>query len=112
VAAGLRLLPEGNDLADRLSLPVEGSVETILRGSSAPELALSLDWLAQARGFPARARLILRKLGPPAGVMRGRSQLARRGRPGLAFAYLLQPAWLSWHAIPALRAWRVLEVDL
>jgi len=104
-AAGLRLVPAGDDLASRLGLPVETSVEVLLRASSAPELALSLDWLLQARGFRARSRLILRKLCPPASVLRGRSELARRGRLGLAASYLLQPLWLSWHAIPALRAW-------
>lgn len=106
-AAGLRLLAEGADLAARLALPVETSVETILRATSAPELALSLDWLLQASGFRVKARLIVRKLVPLPGVMRGRSRLARRGRLGLAAAYGLQPVWLAWHAAPALRAWSV-----
>jgi hypothetical protein len=104
-AAGLRLLPDGDRLAERLELPAASSVEAILRASSAPELALSLDWLVRTPGFRARSRLIGRKLVPPVSVLRGRSELARRGTPGLGAAYLLQPFWLSRQAVPALRAW-------
>jgi hypothetical protein len=105
LAAGLRLSPEGSRLAADLGLPVEASVETILRASSAPELALSLDWLMRAPGLRARARLIARKFAPPPCVMRARSRLARRGRVGFAAAYLVHPFGLAWRAGPALYAW-------
>jgi Uncharacterised nucleotidyltransferase len=105
LAAGLRLLPEGGLLADRQGLPVAASVETILRSSSAPELALSLDWLTRAPGLRAKVRLIARRIVPPVSVLRGRSRLARRGTIMLVAAYAIQPFWLAWHAVPALRAW-------
>ena len=104
-AVGLRLLPEGARVADTLELPDESTTELRLRASSAPELALSLDWLVQAPTFRARARLVWRRLAPPPGVMRARSNLARRGPLGLAAAYAVNPVMLCWHGIPALRAW-------
>jgi hypothetical protein len=103
--AGLRLTDAGARLAERLELPSASSVETILRAGSAPELALSLDWLVRTQGVRPRLRLILRKLFPPVSVLRGRSTLARRSGPGLGAAYLLQPFWLSRQAVPAVRAW-------
>jgi len=104
-ASGLDLLPEGRLLARTLELPDTGTVETRLRASSAPELALSFDWLVRTSGFRARARLVWRRLAPPAGVMKARSSLARRGPAGLAAAYVLNPPRLAWRAVPALRAW-------
>jgi hypothetical protein len=104
-SAGLRLFPPGSEVATRLELPLADSVETVLRASSAPELALSLDWLVNAPGVRTRARLVGRKLAPPAGVMKARSQLARRGPVGLAAAYVVNPVQLTWRAAPALRAW-------
>ncbi|MBA3841362.1 MAG: nucleotidyltransferase family protein [Actinobacteria bacterium] len=104
--AGLRLTSDGARIADDLDLPLAQSVEAILRADSAPELALSLDWLIQTRGLRARTRLVGRKLVPPASVLRGRSSLARRGAPGLGAAYLMQPLLLASRALPAVRAWR------
>jgi hypothetical protein len=104
-AAGLRLLPEGSGLAATLALPEETTTELRLRAGSAPELALSFDWLVRAPTFRARARLVARKLAPPVGVMRSRSELARRGSVGLAAAYAVNPVALAWRGIPALRVW-------
>jgi hypothetical protein len=105
LASGLRLLPPGRELADVLGLPVPRSIETILRAHSAPELALSLDWLLQTRGWRARAILVVRKLAPPRRVLQARSSLARRGAAGLVLAYVLQPAQVAARAAPAIRAW-------
>jgi hypothetical protein len=104
--AGLRLTPHGTRIANELKLPHAQSVEAILRADSAPELALSLEWLIQTRGVRARARLVGRRLVPPHSVLRGRSSLARRGAWGLGAAYLLQPLILASRAVPAVRAWR------
>lgn len=104
-AAGLGLFGEGRYQAERLGLPVVTSIETILRANSAPELALSLDWLLRARGFRVRCRLIARRLAPLPSILRGRSRLARSGTAGLVTAYALQPVWLAGHAVPAMRAW-------
>jgi hypothetical protein len=104
-AAGLRLTDDGARLAERLALPFTSSVESILRSGSAPELALSFDWLLRTQGTRARAQLVLRRLAPRPSVLRGRSSLARRGVAGLGLAYLLQPLRLSVQSVPALRAW-------
>jgi hypothetical protein len=105
-SAGLRLLVPGRELADALRVPASPpSVETILRANSAPELALSLDWLIQSRGARARAILVARKLVPPRRVLKARSPLARRGPAGLALAYILQPLDVAARGAPAIRAW-------
>ena len=105
-AAGLRLSPIGRAVAADLRMPAVESVEVALRASSAPELALSLDWLVRTRGLSPRARLVIRKLAPSPGVLKARSSLARRGWIGLLSAYAVRPIWLVWHGIPAFRAWR------
>jgi hypothetical protein len=105
LSSGLRLLPAGAELASELGLPVADSVEAVLRAGSAPELALSFDWLVNAPSSRARARLIARKLVPPAGVLKARSPLARRGPAGLVVAYAVNPFVLAWRGGPALRAW-------
>lgn len=106
LAAGLGLTDQGEQLVQTLGLQAPRSIDSILRASSAPELALSLDWLFNARGVRVRARLIMRRLVPRPSVLRGRSPLARHGLLGLAMAYILQPWWLSRSALPAVRAWR------
>jgi hypothetical protein len=103
--SGLNLAPDGSLLAAALELPDASTVETRLRASSAPELALSFDWLVRAPSFRVRTRLVWRRLAPPAGVMKARSSLARRGSVGLVAAYVLNPVRLAWQAAPALRAW-------
>jgi hypothetical protein len=105
-ATGLRLLPQGCEVASRLELPVDRSTETILRASSPPPMALGFDWLAAMPGLGAKARLVATKIVPDAAFMRAWSPLARRGRAGLVAAYGWRLVWLVWHAGPGLRAWR------
>jgi hypothetical protein len=105
-AIGLRLLPAGAALANRLALPHDASVETALLARSAPPMALGYEWLASTPGRMAKARLVGRKLFPPANFMRAWSPLARRGNLGLAGAYAIRVTWLAQHAIPGLIAWR------
>ncbi len=106
-AAGLRLLPEGVQLADSLELPTEASAEVILRASGAPPMALGFEWLAQTPGLRAKLRLIAGKTVPDAEFMRAWSPLARGGsRLGLAAAYAWRPIWLLLHAARGFRAWR------
>jgi hypothetical protein len=104
-AAGLRLLPAGAALAERLALPDTASAEVILRAGSAPPMALGFEWLSRVPGFRARTRLVAGKLVPDVQFMRAWSPLARRGRVGLAAAYGFRVAWLAWHAIPGFIAW-------
>jgi hypothetical protein len=105
-AAGLSLVPAGRELLARLGLPAKGSVESVLRAASAPPLALGLEWLARAPSPGARVRFVVRKIIPPPSFMRIWSPLARRGRAGLAAAYVWRSVWLLLKAGPALRAWR------
>jgi hypothetical protein len=105
-AAGLRLLPEGREVAKRLRLPDDITTEIALRASTAPPTALGFDWLAQKRGARAKTHFLLRKLVPPIDFMRAWSSLARNGTwMGLVVAYVWRPIWLMLHAGPGLRAW-------
>jgi hypothetical protein len=103
---GLRLLDEGRELADRLMVPADTSVEADLLATSPPPAAMGIEHLAQAKGGRARAGILLRKLVPTARFMRAWSPLARRGRLGLAAAYLGRPFWLVAQAPRGFLAWR------
>jgi hypothetical protein len=105
-ATGLRLVPSGRALADRLDLTRTSSIETALRARTAPAPALGLHRLATTPGLPRKAALVAAELFPPAPFMRGSSALARKGRAGLALAYLWRPAWLVLRLGPAFVAWR------
>jgi hypothetical protein len=105
-AAGLRLLPAGSRIADELALPAERSVQTALLAGPPVPGALGWNDLALTRGRMAQVRLAARKLVPTPRFMRAWSPLARRGRVGLAVAYVARPAWVLWHAVPGLLAWR------
>ncbi|MDQ3608371.1 MAG: nucleotidyltransferase family protein [Actinomycetota bacterium] len=102
---GLRLLPEGRELASWLELPPARSADASLRVDSIP-LALAFEHLAMTAGFWARISLVLRELFPTPAFMRWWSPLARRGWLGLALAYCWRPAWLVVQAGPGFLAWR------
>jgi hypothetical protein len=101
-SAGLRLLPGGAEVAPAVRLPVE----VALRAGGAPPLALGLDWLARRPGVRAKAALAAHVLAPPPGALRTWRVLARRGRRGLAAAYVSHPFWLARHSVPSLLALR------
>jgi hypothetical protein len=107
LAAGLRLVvPSGVDLAETLGLTAEAPPDVAIRAhQGAPPLAVGIGWLLSTPGRRGKLRLVARKLFPPAGYLRAWTPLARRGRIGLAAAYLWRPLWAMWHAVPALRAW-------
>ena len=105
-AFGLRLLPEGQRLADDLRLPNRPSVETILRSEAAPPTALGFDWLSRTPGIAAKARLIVGKIFPDRAFMRVWFPPARRGGlPALALGYAWRPIWLVLHAPAGVRSW-------
>jgi hypothetical protein len=106
LAAGLRVLPEGSALAERLGLAEDLPVDVALRASGAPPLALGLEWLSRTSGLRAKAALVAHVVLPPAGALRSWRMLARKGRLGLLAAYLSQPFWLARHTLPSLRALR------
>lgn len=100
---GLRLIPAGRALADQKGLSSHATLETKLIAASAPPGALALEWLRHA-GWRWRIAFIARKFALPADAMRALYPLARRGRAGLAGAYLLRPIWLLRRLPRAYRA--------
>lgn len=105
-AAGLRLVPAGAALADRLALPLDVPVDVRLKAAGAPPLAVGLDWLLRTRGLRARLALVARTALPPPSALRLWRPLARRGTSGLVAAYASHPFWLARHAVPSIRALR------
>jgi hypothetical protein len=105
-AAGLRLVPEGAALADRLGLPAVGSVEVALRATTPPPVALGLEQLARAHGIRSRAAIVWRKLVPPREFMVHWHPPAAESRTKLALAYGRRPFWLLRNAPRGFRAWR------
>jgi len=69
-------------------------------------VALGFEQLARAGGPAARAKLIARKVVPPATFMRRWYPQAADSRRRLALAYLWRPLWLLRHAPAGFRAWR------
>jgi len=105
-AAGLGRLPAGAELAAALELTPERSVEAALLAGSAPYSAWTVDRLSKASGLRAKLRILLPRLLPGPEFMRVWYPVARRGRAGLALAYLRRLAWLFTAAPRALLAWR------
>ena len=106
LAAGLRLLEEGDALAIRLGLPTTRSVDVALRASTPPPVALGFEQLARAQGIRGRARILWRKLVPPREFIRHWDPRAAESRAALALAYARRPFWLLRRAPEGLRAWR------
>lgn len=105
LAAGLRLLPEGAAVAERLRLSHDTDRVTALRAASAHSTAIGFARLAATPGVRAKLALAARKLVPTPAFMRHWSRLARRGRSGLVLAYLWRPVWLLFRLVPAGVAW-------
>jgi hypothetical protein len=108
-AAGLRLVPAGQALADELHLPNERTPLVALRSEEGgpPALAVGIDWLLNEKNFRRRAHVVAHKLFPPREYLRASSSLARRGTAGLYAAYTIRPFSMATRAIPAARAvWR------
>jgi putative nucleotidyltransferase-like protein len=105
-AAGLRLHPEGEAVANSIGLPRTRSVETELSATGAPPMALMFEWLGQLEGLRPKAIFLAREIFPPPRFMRVASRLAQRGHGGLAVAYVWRPFSLLWRVPRALAAWR------
>lgn len=105
-AAGLRLTAAGDALGDRLGLSRPATVELWLKNHSTSYGAWVLDRFTQTKSVRGRLRICLQVAAPPPVVMRSSFALARRGRGGLALAYLLRPLRLVAQAGPAVRVWR------
>ncbi len=106
-ATGLRLVPQGAELAARLSLAETQSVNVALHASSPPPIALGFEQLARAASVREFLTIIARKAVPPPGFVRHWWPPAARNRRMLALAYLYRPLWLLRHAPRGARAWLV-----
>jgi hypothetical protein len=105
-AAGLRLIPAGAELAERLGLPDEqGSRLTRLSAMTAPETAIGIERLIGTHGVMPRLRLLGREMLPSPAFMRVWHPLGRRGYGGLACVYLWRPFWLAANLPRGIRAW-------
>jgi Uncharacterised nucleotidyltransferase len=107
--AGLRLLPEGEDLARRLDLDEVRSLQYELRRGEDSMIAEELYALIFADvGIRRKLAIAASDLFPRPGYMRWWSSLARRGQLGLASAYLWRPIWVIGQAPGAIHTlWRI-----
>jgi hypothetical protein len=105
LAAGLRLSWRGAELAGRLQLPADGSVETRLRASSPPPVALGIEQLAQAENLRARLEILVLKLFPPPAFIRHWDPVGSDTRLGMLRSCLRRPFWLMRRAPAGIRAW-------
>jgi hypothetical protein len=109
-AVGLGLVPAGEELAGRLGLRRNASVEVHLISEGAPPVSRGFLRLAAAPSLSARLAILITKLVPSPFFMRNTSELARRGRIGLFAAYVLRPFSLcaqtpaAWRAVRDARA--------
>jgi Uncharacterised nucleotidyltransferase len=104
-AAGLRTLPEGFALAERLNLTEKQSPRIALSASYAPPLSLGFLRLEELSTVREKGAFIWHKVFPPVAFMRASQPLARQGRLGLAAAYVSRPLWLLKRAGPGFLAW-------
>ena len=108
-SVGLRLTEDGRLLAEQLELPDETPLDVALWASSPPPMTAGFEWLSTIPSPGRKAWFVARKIVPPPEWMRAWQPLARRGKIGLAAAYVWRPVWLVTHAPPAYRAWRRLR---
>lgn len=107
--AGLRLTAAGRRMAMMIGAapvasPGEGAARAELRLAGTP---MAEGFLELAATDPAdRMALVLGVVAPRPAFMRWWTPLARRGRRGLAAAYVWRSLWLFWRAIPGYLAWR------
>lgn len=104
-ATGLRMLPPGRELTERLGVEGAGSVDSLLRVAQVP-LAHGFEELVTTPGLRGKLALLRGELFPNPAFMRWWSPLAARGRLGLAAAYAWRPLYLALKAGPGLVAWR------
>jgi hypothetical protein len=104
-AAGLEMLPQGRELAARLGLTAERSVETAMFAESVPYSSWTVNRLANTPGFMPKLRIALRRVFPEPDFMRAWYPIARRGRLGLALSYPRRIVWLVKATGPAVAGW-------
>jgi Uncharacterised nucleotidyltransferase len=91
--AGLRLVPSGARLADRLGLPAGSSRGVRLQALGAPPLVVGLDRLTAIRGMRGKIELMRTELLPSEEFLRWWSPIASRGRVGMFVTKIWRPVW-------------------
>ena len=104
-ATGLRLLPQGHELATAIGTEEGKALGATLRLESVPT-AEGFQELSEAPGLRGKLALVFRELFPSRTFMRWWSPIARRGRIGLALTYFWRPIWLLYRSAPGFLAWR------
>ncbi len=102
---GLRFVPGGREMADRLQLPAPASRRLLLWASRPPATAGGIERLVSTKGAVGKLRLLREKLAPSPEFMRWWFPPARRSRWGLAAGYAWRPIWLALKLPGGLRAW-------
>jgi hypothetical protein len=106
LAAGLRLVPPGQQLADTLGLPSTFSPKLTLRATSAGGPPLAFERFATLRGLGPRVRYVALRLFPPPAYIRMWAA-KEPGRPKtLAMGYASRLVWIARMTVPGLAAWR------
>jgi hypothetical protein len=107
-AAGLALVPEGRDLARRLDLDGVRSFRHGLRRRDDVIAEEISALLSSEIGVMHKLITVASEIFPKSQYMLWWSPLARRGRFGLALAYLWRPIWAIGQAVRAtFTLWRV-----
>jgi hypothetical protein len=107
-AAGLRLLPEGRDLARRLDLGEVRSLQHEIRREDNVIVEELYALLSADVGIGRKLATAANDVFPGPDYMRWWSPLARRGKLGLAGAYVWRAIWIVGQAPRAIHTlWRV-----
>ena len=107
-AAGLRLLPEGEDLAGRLDLGEVWSFQHEIRREDNVIAEELYALLSADTGIRRKLVIAASDIFPRPDYMRWWSPLARRGKLGLAGAYLWRTIWIIGQAPAAIHTlWRI-----
>ncbi len=107
-AAGLRLLPEGGDLARRLNLGEVRSLQHEIRREDNVIAEEFYALLCADAGIRRKLAIAASDVFPRPDYMRWWSPLARRGKLGLAGAYVWRAIWVSGQAPNAIHTlWRL-----
>lgn len=107
-AAGLRLLPEGGDLALRLGLGEVRSLQHEIRREDNVIAEELYALLSASVGIRRKLAIAASDIFPRSDYMRWWSPLARRGKLGLAGAYLWRAIWVIGQAPSAIHTlWRI-----
>jgi hypothetical protein len=99
LGTGLRLLPEGEQIADRLGLSRDAAL-------AAEPTALGFQRLATAQGAVAKLGVLASEIVPSPHFLRWWRPWTRHGRVALAAGYAYRIGWLVAHAPAGWHAWR------